>query len=54
MVRGPDWEWGSQDGEWWLERDRGKAGYSSALKHTLSLLVRILSSQEGKARQAVW
>jgi hypothetical protein len=27
VVRGPDWEWGSQDGEWWLEAGQGgKAG----------------------------
>lgn len=56
MVRGPDWEWGSQDGEWWLERERqgDEAGYSSALRHMLSSSVCTLSSQEGKARQAVW
>lgn len=54
MVRGPDWEWGSQDGEWWLERDGGKASHSSASRHTLSLSVCMLSSQEGKARQVVW
>lgn len=22
VVRGPDWEWGSQDGECWPEKDR--------------------------------
>lgn len=54
VVRGPDWEWGSQDGEWWLERDGGKASHSSASRHTLSLSVCMLSSQEGKARQVVW
>lgn len=55
MVRGPDWEWGSQDGEWWLgRRQGGEAGYSSALRRILSLLVCILFSQEGKGRQAVW
>lgn len=35
-------------------KDEGEAGYSSVLRHILSLPVCILSSQEGKGRQAVW
>lgn len=32
----------------------GEAACSSALRHTHGLLVCILSSQEGKGKQAVW
>lgn len=57
MVRGPDWEWGSQDGEW-RERAEGRArlwlAHGSASRHSLSLLAGTLSpGGEGKPGRVV-
>uniref|UniRef100_A0A8D0VQU2 E3 ubiquitin-protein ligase MIB2 n=1 Tax=Sus scrofa TaxID=9823 RepID=A0A8D0VQU2_PIG len=57
VVRGPDWEWGSQDGEWatgWGGGGWAAAGSGSALTPRLSWLVgHCLPGGEGKPGRVV-
>lgn len=57
MVRGPDWEWGSQDGEWatgWGGGGWAAAGSGSASTPRLSWLVgHCLPGGEGKPGRVV-
>lgn len=56
VVRGPDWEWGSQDGEWG-SRVGGGAGLALAMavpRGTGLAAGGALSLQEGKGSQAAW
>lgn len=57
VVRGPDWEWGSQDGEWgpaWEGGGWAGTGCDLASWPGLSLPVGSLSPQEAKGSQVAW